>query len=112
MTVHLSILIFFPALFAVVGALAPPRGAPWIGLFGTLVALCYAVILLFDFDYSSAAPQYTAASSNTREIDANSDTGADPVIGRYRKFFRRRSATARLERARWPGLWAAACKTA
>ena len=77
MTVHLSILIFFPALFAVVGALAPPRGAPWIGLFGTLVALCYAVILLFDFNYSSAGLQYVTDDKWIPELGIRYSLGVD-----------------------------------
>ena len=77
MTVHLSILIFFPALFALVGALAPPRGAPWIGLFGTLVALCYAVILLFDFDYNSAALHYVTDDKWIPELGIRYTLGVD-----------------------------------
>jgi NADH-quinone oxidoreductase subunit M len=50
MTVHLSILIFWPLVFAILGALAPSRMlSAWLALVGAVVPLAYAVIMLFDF---------------------------------------------------------------
>jgi NADH-quinone oxidoreductase subunit M len=57
MTVHLSILIFWPLLFALLGALSPRGIAGVIALAGALVPLAYALILLIDFDYGGG-PQY------------------------------------------------------
>ena len=54
MTIHLSILLFWPLLLAVLAALAPRAVAPVFALFGALVPLGYAVILLVDFDPGAA----------------------------------------------------------
>jgi NADH-quinone oxidoreductase subunit M len=58
MTVHLSILIFWPLLLALVGSLAPRGISSLIALLGSLVPLGYAIILLTDFDYGSSGLQY------------------------------------------------------
>ena len=58
MTIHLSILLFFPLVLASLGALAPRALAPDGLLVGSLVALVYAVLLLFDFDTGSGRLQY------------------------------------------------------
>jgi NADH-quinone oxidoreductase subunit M len=58
MTIHLSILIFWPLLMAVLGGLAPRVVAPLFALVGALVPLGYSVIMLVDFDTSTAALQY------------------------------------------------------
>ena len=50
MTVHLSILIFWPLLLALLAGLSPRGIAPFIALVGALVPLAYAVLLLVDFD--------------------------------------------------------------
>ena len=50
MTIHLSILIFWPLLLAVLAGLSPRAIAPFIALLGALVPLGYAVLLLLDFD--------------------------------------------------------------
>ena len=49
MTIHLSILLFFPLALGALGALAPRGLAPATTLVGALVALAYAVLLLIDF---------------------------------------------------------------
>jgi NADH-quinone oxidoreductase subunit M len=58
MTIHLSILIFFPLALATLGGLAPRTVAPLMLLVGSLVSLAYAVLLLFDFDTGADALQY------------------------------------------------------
>jgi len=50
MTVHLSILIFWPLLLAVLGAIGPRRVAPVLAHVGALVPLGYAVLMLLDFE--------------------------------------------------------------
>ena len=77
MTVHLSILIFFPALFAVVAALGPPKGAPFIALFGTIVALAYAIILLADFNYGSSSLQYVTDDKWIPDLGIRYSLGVD-----------------------------------
>ena len=58
MTIHLSILIFWPLAFALLGGLAPRRAAPVFALVGALVPLGYAVLMLLDFDAGARGPQY------------------------------------------------------
>ena len=50
MTIHLSILIFWPLLMALLGGLMPRVLAPVFALLGALVPLGYAVMMLVDFD--------------------------------------------------------------
>jgi NADH-quinone oxidoreductase subunit M len=50
MTIHLSILIFWPLLLAVIAGMSPRPVAPFIAFVGALVPLVYAVLLLLDFD--------------------------------------------------------------
>jgi NADH-quinone oxidoreductase subunit M len=58
MTIHLTILIFWPLLLAVLAGLSPRGIAPFIALLGALVPLVYAVLLLVDYDTSVAGLQY------------------------------------------------------
>jgi NADH-quinone oxidoreductase subunit M len=58
MTIHLSILIFWPLLLAVVAGFSPRGIAPFIALLGSLVPLVYAVLLLADFDTGARGLQY------------------------------------------------------
>ena len=58
MTIHLSILIFWPLAFGVLGAIAPRRAAPVFALVGALVPLAYAVLMLFDFEPGARGLQY------------------------------------------------------
>ena len=50
MTIHLSILIFWPLLLAVLGGFAPRGVAPLFAVVGAFVPLGYAVIMLVDID--------------------------------------------------------------
>ena len=63
MTVHLSILIFWPILLAVLGALAPRAVAPLFALVGALVPLGYAVIMIVDHDPAARGLQYLTDDS-------------------------------------------------
>jgi NADH-quinone oxidoreductase subunit M len=77
MTVHLSILIFFPALFALVAALGPPRAAPVIALFGTIVSLAYAIILVVDFDTGASGLQYVTDDAWIKDLGIRYSLGVD-----------------------------------
>jgi NADH-quinone oxidoreductase subunit M len=48
-TVHLSIVLFWPLALAAVAAVLPRRLAPVAALLGALVPLGYAIVMLFDF---------------------------------------------------------------
>jgi NADH-quinone oxidoreductase subunit M len=58
MTIHLSILIFWPLVFGVLGALVPRRAAPVFALVGALVPLGYAALMLLDFEPGARGLQY------------------------------------------------------
>jgi NADH-quinone oxidoreductase subunit M len=58
MTIHLSILIFWPLAFGVLGALVPRRAAPVFALVGALVPLGYAVLMLVEFEPGARGLQY------------------------------------------------------
>jgi NADH-quinone oxidoreductase subunit M len=58
LAIHLSIVLFWPLVLAVLGAAAPRRLAPWVALLGALVPLGYAIVLLFDFDTGRPGLQY------------------------------------------------------
>jgi NADH-quinone oxidoreductase subunit M len=57
-TIHLSILLFFPVALAALGGLMPRAIAPFMLLVGALVSLAYSVLMLFDFETGSDGLQY------------------------------------------------------
>ncbi len=59
MTIHLSILIFFPALLGVIAALTPRTLAPGVLLIGTLIPLVYTIYMVFDFDAAAGMQHVT-----------------------------------------------------
>jgi NADH-quinone oxidoreductase subunit M len=77
MTVHLSILIFWPLLLAVLGGLAPRAVAPLFALVGALVPLGYAVILLVDHDPAVAGLQYVTDDAWIEEMGIRYTLGVD-----------------------------------
>jgi NADH-quinone oxidoreductase subunit M len=77
MTVHLSILIFWPLLLALVGALAPRGISSLIALLGSLVPLGYAIILLTDFDYASGRLQYVTDDKWIPDLGIRYSLGVD-----------------------------------
>jgi NADH-quinone oxidoreductase subunit M len=77
MTVHLSILIFWPLLLAVLGALAPRAVAPLFALVGALVPLGYAVIMLFDYDLQAGGLQYVTNDAWIEELGIRYSLGVD-----------------------------------
>ncbi len=76
MTVHLSILIFWPLLLAVLGGLAPRPVAPLFALVGAVVPLGYAVIMLIDFD-PGAGLQYVTDDAWIEEMGIRYSLGVD-----------------------------------
>ena len=77
MTIHLSILLFFPVVLASLGALLPRTIAPVALLVGSLVSLAYAVLLLLDFDTGSDALQYVTDDSWIDELGVRYMLGVD-----------------------------------
>jgi NADH-quinone oxidoreductase subunit M len=77
MTVHLSILLFWPLLLALLGALAPRAVAPLFALVGALIPLGYAVILIVDFDPAARGLQYLTDDAWIDELGIRYTLGID-----------------------------------
>jgi NADH-quinone oxidoreductase subunit M len=77
MTIHLSILLFFPLALGALGALAPRGLAPATTLVGALVALAYSVLLLLDFDTGLAQLQYVTDDKWIPQLGIRYSLGVD-----------------------------------
>jgi NADH-quinone oxidoreductase subunit M len=58
LTIHLTILLFWPLALALLGATGPRSWAPGVSIVGTVVPLAYAVMMLFDYDTAAGGLQY------------------------------------------------------
>jgi NADH-quinone oxidoreductase subunit M len=77
MTIHLSILVFWPLLLAVLGALAPRGVAPLFAVVGAFVPLGYAVLMLADFDTGASGLQYLTNDAWIDELGIRYTLGID-----------------------------------
>jgi NADH-quinone oxidoreductase subunit M len=77
MTIHLSILVFWPLALALLGAFAPRRAAPVFALVGALVPLAYAVIMLFDFSPGREGLDYVTRDAWVEELGIVYKLGVD-----------------------------------
>jgi NADH-quinone oxidoreductase subunit M len=55
---HLSILLWLPALFGLLGLLVPSRHVRWVGVLGAVLALAFSIVLVLDFDATGDAYQH------------------------------------------------------
>jgi NADH-quinone oxidoreductase subunit M len=76
-TIHLSILLFFPLVLATLGAFAPRTVAPLMLLVGALVSLAYSVLMLFDFQTGSDRLQYLTDDKWIPELGVRYTLGVD-----------------------------------
>jgi len=76
-TVHLSILLFWPLAFGVAGAFLPRALAPTVALVGALVPLGYAVLLAIDFEQGTAGLQYLTDDAWIPELGIRYKLGVD-----------------------------------
>jgi NADH-quinone oxidoreductase subunit M len=76
MTIHLSILVFFPALMGLVSAFSPRTLAPKILLIGTLIPLAYTIFMITDFD-AGAGLQYVTDDAWIAELGIRYKLGID-----------------------------------
>ncbi|MDO9407222.1 NuoM family protein [Patulibacter sp.] len=60
---HLSILLWLPAAFGLLGLLVPSRSARWVGVLGAVLALAFSIVLVLDFDASGAPFQHVTDAS-------------------------------------------------
>ena len=79
MTVHLSIVIFTPLVLALVACFLPRRAARAVALFGTLVPLAYAVLLIADYDHKAGGLQYVTDQNWISELGIRYSLGVDGV---------------------------------
>jgi NADH-quinone oxidoreductase subunit M len=77
MTIHLSILIFWPVAMALLGALAPGRTAALFAVVGAVVPLGYAVLLLVDYDTARGGLQYVTDDAWIKELGIHYKLGVD-----------------------------------
>jgi NADH-quinone oxidoreductase subunit M len=77
MTLHLSIALWIPLLFGVLGLLAPPRFASKLALAGTLIVLGYAITYVVDFDSGSGGLQYLTDEMWISELGIHYKLGLD-----------------------------------
>ncbi len=76
-TIHLSFLLFFPLVLAMLGGLMPRTIAPLALLVGSLVSLVYAVLMLFDFQTGSARLQYVTDERWIPDLGVRYTLGVD-----------------------------------
>ena len=77
MTIHLSILLFFPLVLGAFGGLAPRGFAPSTLLVGSLVSLIYAVLLLLEFDTGAAGLQFVTSDAWIDDLGVRYSLGVD-----------------------------------
>ena len=77
MTVHLSILIFWPLALTLLGAVMPRAVAGVFALVGALVPLGYAVIMVVDFDPAVRGLQYLTDDAWIDELGIRYTLGID-----------------------------------
>ena len=77
MTIHLSILLFFPIALAALGALLPRSIASLGLLLGSLVPLAYSVLMLFDFESGTEGLQYVTDDEWIGELGVRYMLGVD-----------------------------------
>jgi len=77
MTLHLSILLWLPLTFGVLGMLLAPKLAGRVALVGTLLVLAFAVAYVADFDSSSGALQHVTDETWIGELGISYKLGID-----------------------------------
>jgi NADH-quinone oxidoreductase subunit M len=109
-TIHLSILLFAPLAFALAGAVGPRRLTAPIALFGSLVALVFAVIMLFDFDTAKPGLQYVTDDEWIPALGIRYSLGVDGLslwlIGLTALLFAAASVWTLVRPVERPGQWA------
>ena len=83
LTIHLSILLFWPLALALLGASIGRRIAPAIALVGALIPLGYAIVLLIDFDTGRAGLQYVTNDAWIEAPNTASASGQKSRIERW-----------------------------
>src|SRR4029079_13245505 len=77
MTIHLSILVFWPLAFGLLALFAPRGAAGFTLLIGTLIPLAYAILLVTDFNTGQAGLQYVTDDKWIPELGIRYKLGID-----------------------------------
>lgn len=77
MTLHLSIILWLPLAFGVIGLFAPPKLAGRIALLASLLVLAYVVVYLVDFDKGAGGLQYVTDETWIAELGIHYKLGLD-----------------------------------
>ena len=77
MTLDLSIMLFIPLAFGVIGLCVPERVVAKVALLSTLLVAAYAVLYVVDFDSSSGALQYVTDEKWIAELGIHYKLGLD-----------------------------------
>jgi NADH-quinone oxidoreductase subunit M len=77
MTLHLSIVLWLPVAFGVLGMFAPPKIAGRLALVGALLVLAYTVVMLVDFDSSAGGLQYVTDETWISQLGIHYKLGVD-----------------------------------
>ena len=77
MTLHLSIVLWLPIAFGVLGLLVPAKMAGRVAVVGALLVLAYVVLYVVDFDMSSGALQYVTDETWIAELGIHYKLGLD-----------------------------------
>jgi NADH-quinone oxidoreductase subunit M len=77
MTLHLSIMLWLPLGFGVLGLVAPPRVAARLALAGSALALAYAITYVVDFDAATPGLQYVTDETWIGELGISYKLGID-----------------------------------
>ncbi|MEA2333072.1 MAG: NADH-quinone oxidoreductase subunit [Thermoleophilaceae bacterium] len=77
MTIHLSIVLFWPLAAGIVGALLPRGMARWAVLAGSIGVLAYTVAMLVDFDSAADGLQYVTDDEWIAELGVRYQLGID-----------------------------------
>jgi NADH-quinone oxidoreductase subunit M len=77
MTLDLSIMLFIPLAFGVIGLIVPERLASKVALVGTLLAAAYAVLYVADFDTAQGGLQYVTDETWIAELGISYKLGLD-----------------------------------
>jgi len=77
MTLHLSIVLWLPIAFGVLGLFAPPKLAGRVALAGATLVLSYAVLYVADFDMASGGLQYVTDETWIAELGIHYKLGLD-----------------------------------
>ena len=77
MTIHLSIILWLPALAGAIALVVPRRLSGWVAFGGSMLSLAYAIALLADFDASSGALQYVTNDVWIEELGIHYKLGVD-----------------------------------